>query len=336
MKVALSLCLVGMGSAVSGCGLVQRAGIALVYKRADLPAAQVRDDIPYGDPALPLQRLDLFLAQGRDRPVFIFVHGGGWMKGDKGLRVGGADVYGNIGRFYAAHGVDVAVINYRLQPKASWRDQIDDVARATAWVHAHIADDGGDPRRLFIGGHSAGAPLAARVALDPAPLARYGLSPSNICGVITVSGAGLDMADQQTYALGASPAYYQRRFGNGTADWQREASPVSYIRPGAPPFLILYAAGETKSLQRQSRRFAEVLAANSVPHQTTVIPGQSHTRIVLTLSRADETAGPAILNFIQTTMCHGSPRRLPGLYLPSNFATMNMRNAPPNPPPNSR
>ena len=302
MKIALSLCLLGMGVAVSGCALVDRTAIAVLYKKADLPAAQVLNDIPYGDPALPQQQLDLFLAEGKDRPVFIFVHGGGWTKGDKGLRVGGADVYGNIGRFYAEHGIDVAVINYRLQPAVPWQDQVDDVARATAWVRAHIAEDGGDPKRLFIGGHSAGAQLAAHVALDPVPLEHYGLSPSNICGVITVSGAGFDLADQQTYALGAPLAKYQQRFGE-TTDWQREASPVSYVRPGAPPFLILYAGGETKALQRQAQRLAEVLSTNGVPHQIVVVPGQSHTRIVPALSRPDRTAGPAIVNFIQTTAC---------------------------------
>src|SRR5439155_18980367 len=76
-------------------------------------------------------RLDLFLPHGTNWPILIFIHGGGLTSGDKALRVSGADVYGNIGRFYASQGIGVAVINYRLQPKVTWREQAEDVAHAT-------------------------------------------------------------------------------------------------------------------------------------------------------------------------------------------------------------
>jgi acetyl esterase/lipase len=285
---------------LSGCkSTVERVGMVFLYKRAAWPETQVRYDIPYaGGSASREQRLDLFLPQGRDWPVFIFVHGGGWTEGDKGLRVGGADVYGNIGRFFAAHGIGAAVIDYRLQPGVTWREQVDDVARATAWVQQNVNEWGGDARRIFIGGHSAGAQLAARVALDGRALGKYGLSPQILSGVILVSGAGLDLADKETYVLGASPAYYEQRFGVGAAAWQ-EASPATYARAGAPPFLLLYAGGETKALQRQSQRMSEVLSTNGIGNKLVVVPGQSHARIVLTLSREDKTAGPAMLEFMQ-------------------------------------
>ena len=223
--------------------------------------------------------------------MFVFVHGGNWDAGDKGLRVGGVDVYGNIGRFYAARGIGVAVINYRLQPAVNWREQVKDVAAATDWVYAHIAEYGGNANRIFLGGHSAGAQLACRVAL---------LSPWVLSGVISVSGAGLDLADQKTYDLGASPSYYAARFGdNGPQEiWERERSPVTYVTSNAPPFLILYAGGETKALQRQSRRLREVLEGEKIPNRLVVVPGQSHARMVLTMSRSDRTSANAILDFI--------------------------------------
>jgi acetyl esterase/lipase len=276
----------------AGCAVVEHAGIALFYEKAPLPDAQVKYDVPYvAHSALAAQRLDLFLPTGTNWPVFIFVHGGNWDAGNKGLRVGGADVYGNIGRFYAARGIGVAVINYRLQPTVNWRQQVEDVAAATSWVHAHIAEYGGNASRIFLGGHSAGAQLACRVAL---------LSPSIISGVISVSGAGFDLADQRTYDLGASPAYYAARFGDKgpRENWEREASPIRYITSNAPPFLILYAGGETKALQRQSQRLQEVLDGEKVPHRLVVVPGQSHARMVLTLSRTDRTSADAILDFI--------------------------------------
>jgi len=304
MKICGWFFLIVLGFTVPGCkAVVARTGIAILYQKADLPAAQVRNDIPYGpETNSPKQQLDLFLPSGRNWPVFIFIHGGGWTGGDKGLRVGGADVYGNIGRFFAAHGIGVAVINYRLLPEVGWKDQIDDVAQAAAWVHFHIAEYGGDPRRVFIGGHSAGAQLAARIALDPMPLEKYGLSPSNLCGVISISGAGLDLTDAKTYELGAPLDYYEKRFGQDHKIW-RAASPVFYARPGAPPFLILYAGGENKGLPRQAQRLSEVLTKNGIENQVVVVPGQGHARIVLALSRSDKTAGPAMINFINARKC---------------------------------
>ena len=308
MKLPPGLFLVGLVFAVSGCtSVVQRVGISVLYKRADWPEARVRRDIPYCEGSnLAKQRLDLFLPKGHDWPVFIFVHGGGWTTGDKALRVGGADVYGNIGRYLAARGIGVAVISYRLLPGTGLAGQVDDVAQAAAWVHNHIAGYGGDPRQMFIGGHSAGAQLADRIALDPRPLQSHGLSPHDLSGVISVSGAGLDLTDETTYQLGASRQYYEQRFGTNTQAW-RESSPVTYVQPGAPPFLILYAGGETKALQRQSRRLQEVLSAHGVKNQLVVVPGQSHTRIVLALSRPDKTAGPAMLNFLRPSIQNPAP-----------------------------
>jgi acetyl esterase/lipase len=285
----------------TGCAVVEHVGIALLYKPAPLPDAQVTYDIPYAGPNSPAkQRLDLFVPTGKNWPVFIFVHGGNWDAGDKSLRVGGADVYRNIGRFFAARGIGVAVIDYRLQPTVTWREQVNNVAAATAWIHAHIADYGGNSHRIFLGGHSAGAQLACHVALDPQPLTAHGLSPAIIRGVIAVSGAGLDIADQKTYDLGAKRSYYAKRFGNGDPPeiWQPAASPITYVTSNAPAFLILYAAGETKALQRQSQRLGETLERNHVPHRVVVVPGQNHERMVLTLSRSDETSTDAILDFI--------------------------------------
>ena len=207
--------IIGAGLCVallSGCSAVEWIGIQFLYKKAELPESQVVRDKAYRETGSLGQRLNLFVPDSSGWPVLIFVHGGGWNTGNKDLTVGGADVYGNIGRFFASHGIGVAIINYRLLPQVSWRDQIDDVADATAWVASHIADYGGSPSRLFLSGHSAGTQLAARIALDPAPLEKRGLSPRILCGVIAVSGAGLDLQDARAYALGEDVRYYEERF----------------------------------------------------------------------------------------------------------------------------
>ena len=230
--------------------------------------------------------------------MMVFVHGGGWVEGDKALRFGGQDVYGNIGRFYAARGIGVAVISYRLQPQVTWREQVDDVASAVAWVKSSIASYGGDPSRIFIAGHSAGGHLASFVALNPEVAARHGLP--RFAGAICVSGAALDLSDAETYRLGNRVSYYASRFNSDGAnpDWQRDASAANYASAGSPPFLILYAEGETAALKRQASRFHEILDSKRTRNRIVGVPGESHARMVLALSRADKTAGPAVLDFI--------------------------------------
>ncbi len=328
----------------TGCGstLVSVAygiGMPFVYREAELPPEQIELNLPYragagvgdgdghwdGDAGgvADKHRLDLFRPAGSTGsigstgstgstataetgwPILVFVHGGGWTSGDRALTVGGRDVYGNIGRFFAARGVGVAVISYRLQPEVSWREQLDDVGAALRWVHTHAEGVGADPNAIFLSGHSAGAHLATYVVLDEERLETLGVPPSSLCGLILVSGAAYDLTDARTWELGASRAYYEERFrGADTSDgWLREASPIRFARPSAPPALILYAGGESKALQRQSQVLHEALIAAGGSSQMQVVPGENHERILLTLSRADKVAAPAMLDFIHTREC---------------------------------
>ncbi len=292
---------------VSGCSVIYSLGIGFVYDEVALPEAQVVRDVRYVEGSdLDKHRLNLFLPSPRSPrpwPAVVFVHGGGWTEGDKDLAFGGADVYGNIGRYFASRGIGAAVVGYRLLHDVTPEGQIEDVADAVAWVGEHIALYGGDPGALFLMGHSAGAQLATRVALDPDALP--GTEAFGVCGVIAVSGAAYDLSDPETYALSNDPAYYARRFNpTGTdADWQTEASPIRFARADAPPFLILYAGGESKALQRQSRLLDAALREAGAQSEVVVVPGQSHERIVLALSRDDQTAGPAMLGFVRETEC---------------------------------
>ena len=286
----------------TSCALYYRAGIGLYYRKAAVPATQVRLNIPYAGPSsTSKQRLNLFLPAVPDgRPFAVFVHGGNWDAGDRDLTVGGADVYNNIGRYLAARGVGTAVISYRLLPEVTWRQQIADVSAAVLWVNVHAKDYGGSGNCVFVMGHSAGAQLAARVALDPD--AGGALLPS-ICGVIGVSGAAYDLTDEPTYAINDDLDWYAERFG-GTRGWQDAASPIRFLGSGTrrrvPPFLLLYAGGEGRAVQRQSQLLHAALLRAGASSSLVVVPGESHSRIVLTLSRDGKTAGPAILNFVRS------------------------------------
>lgn len=290
----------------SGCTeAVYRIGIPILYRRADLPERQIVRNLRYAegpdsDPKKNL--LDLYLPTGTGWPVLVFIHGGGWTSGDKDLRAGGADIYGNIGRFYAAHGIGVAVISYRLQPGVAWPAQVSDAARAVAWVHANVARYGGDPNTIVVSGHSAGGQLATRIALDPAPLAALGVDHHVVKGMISMSGAGLDFTDAESWRLGQPRDYYEQRFRNGDATdaWMRDASTVRFVTHDAPPGLVIYAEGDSADLRRQGDVLAAALRGAGVRSEKIVVPGSSHTRILLTLSRADTIAARGILKFVAT------------------------------------
>ena len=293
----------------ASCAPLQFIGVRFVYKRAPLPESQIRRGISY-DTATgsPKQRLDLYLpAPGtRPWPAVVFIHGGSWTSGDRSLEVGGADVYGNIGRFLAQHGYGTAVVSYRLIPDVDWRTQAEDVAKAVTWVHDNAAKYGGLGNALVLMGHSSGAQLAARLALDPQLLPRAGVSAAAIRGLIAVSGAGYDMTDEETYRLGADPAFYAARFQRGTdaVDWREAGSVLPLLRNAAkpPPALVIYAGGETDALQRQSQLFAEALTRGGETPTVIVAPGLSHTRIVPTLSRDDRAAGAGVLAFLRSVV----------------------------------
>jgi acetyl esterase/lipase len=290
-------------SVLPACGVIERAGVGLMADRAKLPAAQIQRNIPYEPDAGFERSLDLYLPKEQNAPVLIFVHGGGWNTGDKDLRAGNLDVYGNIGRFYATQGIVTAVINYRLQPKAKWREQAEDVAYSVAWVREHIAQHGGDPGRIFIMGHSAGAQLAAHVALNQGLQTAAGIPGGTIKGLISASGAGLDLLDEQTYKT-EDPNYYEKRFGprSNRVEWA-SASPITSADENDPPTLVMYASGESKGLQRQAQKFAETLQGIGVKTRLLKISGESHSRMVLVLSHPKKAAVPAILQFIRS----GSP-----------------------------
>lgn len=292
--------------ATTGCTAVAyRIGVPIFYRHADLPETQIVRDLPYrsGPGADPEKNLlDLYRPKGSGWPVLVFIHGGGWTSGDKSYRAGGADIYANIGRFYAARGIGVAVISYRLQPDVAWPEQLDDVAHAVSWVHANVARWGGDPDAIVLAGHSAGGQFAARIALDPAPLAALGVDRRVVKGFVSVSGAGLDLTDEESWRLGQPRGYYETRFKNGDAGdgWMREASPVRFVDRTSPPGLVIWAEGDPADLRRQGHVLASALRNAGVASRTTVVPGSSHTRIVLTLSRGDTVSSHAILDFVRT------------------------------------
>jgi acetyl esterase/lipase len=295
---------------LSGCQAVsERVIVKILYREAKLPSNQIHRDLTYWEEAGADPRkhkLDLYVPGDINWPVLLFVHGGSWSSGDKGLKFGNADPYANIGRFYASRGIGVAVINYRLQPAVTWREQVDDVSRALAWVRQNAERYGGDPNALFVFGHSSGAQLAARAVLDEERLRNVGLSQAAVCGVISVSGTPFDLMDEQTYELGMDPTFLERHFRNGQDGdaWKAEASSVHLVEPSAPPFLLVHGRWEWKSLRRQNEVMYQSLIAAGVPSKLVITPWDEHIIIVAALSHPSRAASAAVLDFIRGLNCH--------------------------------
>ena len=163
---------------------------SLLIGVAVLPSAQaqeVKRDIPYTKDADKLQTLDVYSpAEAKGLPVVFWIHGGGWQGGDK------SEVYTKP-QVLNGKGFVFVSINYRLLPKVDMATLTRDVAKAVRWVHDHIAEYGGDPKRLLIMGHSAGAQLAALLCTDERYLKEEGLSFAIIKGCVPVDGDTYDI-----------------------------------------------------------------------------------------------------------------------------------------------
>lgn len=240
---------------------------------------EVRQDLPYVDGVEAghgKQNLDLFLPKGRTSfPILIFVHGGSWAIGDRSW-------FGNLGRYFASQGIGVAIPSYRLMPLHPHPAQIEDVASAFAWTYQNIERYGGDPRRIYVAGHSSGGHLASLLALDEKYLEKYQLSSRLIRGVVSISGV---------YDVGPMLLFLAK--GN-----KEDASPLAHVRPGAPPFLLAFCQWDYAGLPGQAQEFAKALRQASVPADVIYIPGDGHLTELRHVARGEGPLTHAILNFV--------------------------------------
>lgn len=214
-------------------------------------------------------------------PVLLFVHGGGWQDGDKSL-------YSYLGRTFASRGFTTVVISYRLTPEVMHPGHIQDVARAFAWIYRNIAQQGGDPERIFITGHSAGGHLVALLALDERYLQGEGLSTDLIRGAMPISGV---------YDITAIPGF-ESVFGSDP-EARRDASPLAHVDEKQPPFLISYAQFDFPTLGDQARELARLLQEHSTPVELLEAPRKDHITIVGQIGIPGDLTTQALLDFMQ-------------------------------------
>ena len=248
------------------------------------PNVEVLPGIPYteGAPAdAEKHKLDLYLPRDtKNFPVLVFLHGGSWRTGDRSS-------YPALGDRLARAGIGVAIPSYRLMPQNPHPAQIEDAAAAFAWVVQNIAQHGGDASRIYLSGHSAGAHLAALLALDEKYLAKFDLSRKSIRGVIAMSGI-YDVDKLDTFLV--APA--------GDNNNKHDASPLAHAHSGAPPFLITYCQYDYFGLPKQARDFLLALKKNFVPAQSLYVPGENHISEIISLLKDHGLLVDAILNTI--------------------------------------
>jgi acetyl esterase/lipase len=248
-------------------------------------------------------KLDLFLPKDKkDFPVVVFIHGGAWTIGDKSC----VGLYSAVGHFLASRGVGAVFPNYRLSPWVKHPEHVKDVARAFAWTYRNISKYGGDPDRIFVGGHSAGGHLAALLATDEQYLKAEGLSRKNVSGVLAVSGV-YRIPDKLSFlmttdgGLGAKVELQTNPFDLifGKDPKAREsASPLCHVSAGLPPFLLLYADHDLPLLPDMAEEFAKALKEKKCEVEVVKVEDRNHNNIMFKATSADDPAAKAMLDFI--------------------------------------
>lgn len=234
----------------------------------------------------PAQKLAVFRNSANINvglPVLVFIHGGSWASGDP-------EDYGFIGRGFASEGFVTVNAGYRLGEAGRFPAMLEDGAAALQWVRANIARYGGDPDRIVLAGHSAGAYNAAMLALDRKWLVDRGVPAEAIKGVVGLAGP-YDFYPFDT-------ASTQAAFGN--ASDPQVTQPVNHMATGAPPFLLIHGEEDTTVKPRNSRALAEHLAKRRVETSLYEIPDFDHSAPLLHLAspwRRNPQVRDAVLQF---------------------------------------
>lgn len=263
-------------------------------------AQNLKSNIPYVERAHELQTLDVYSPpDARSLPVVFWIHGGGWQTGDKKEVELKPKAFNQKGFVFVS-------TNYRLLPTVPMETIVSDIAKSIRWVHEHIAEYGGDPNRLLVMGHSAGAQLAALISTDDRYLKTEGLSLKIIKGCVPVDGdtydipAIIETAETRRRVHGLPQAKYGHRekFGGDPAK-HRDFSAVTHIASGKdiPPFLILHVA-EHPDTSAQAQRLFNSLKSAGIPVKIFGARESTHNKLNDNLGKPDDLATKAIFDFV--------------------------------------
>lgn len=224
-------------------------------------------DLPYG--TADRQRLDFYRPRDvtDDAPLVVFFYGGGWKNGTK-------EEYEFVASSLTRAGFVVAIPDYRVFPDIRFPTFVEDGAAAVVWAEQNAARFGADGRKLYLMGHSAGAHIAALLALDKRYLAKAGSSAENIAGLIGLSGP------YDFLPIGAG-SYLLDVFPEETRD---DSQPINFVAASSPPALLIHGGDDRVVQEGNSERLAERLRSFGVPVTLQRYAGVGHGRIVVALA----------------------------------------------------
>ncbi len=270
---------------------------------AQTKAPRLTANIPYAEPRNERQLLDVYAAPNASKaPVVVWVHGGGWMVGSK-------EAVDHKPAAFVAKGFVFVPVNYRFVPNATMYEIVRDVARATGWVYANVERYGGDPRRIFLMGHSAGAQLAALLCTDSRYIEAERVPRNAIKDCVPVDGDTYDVPLQVATATARRIGLKQPRpkmghpekFGNLAG--QRELSAVNHVAPnrGIAPFLILHVADHTDT-SAQAYRLWQALDMAGVPAAIFGAERTDHVKLDRDLGLPDDPATRQLFAFVDEVL----------------------------------
>ncbi|MBM3294496.1 MAG: hypothetical protein FJY82_08210 [Candidatus Aminicenantes bacterium] len=258
----------------------------------DLPYAKIEGAEP------KLTSLDIYAPRGvTNAPVLVWVHGGGWARGDKSQVAG-------LPAAFVREGFVVASVNYRLAPAVRFDARAQDVAAAIAWMRKHAKAYGGAPEAIFLMGHSAGAHLVALVGTDEGYLKAHGLSLSALRGVVPLDTEAYDLKGFAARFGGKLPELCAAPFTQDPAAWAR-ASPATHVAKGKgiPPMIVAYSGGQkphsNPNRTTDAEEFVAKLKAAGVGVEVIAAPEKTHAQVALEFGTPGDRVAASVFSFLK-------------------------------------
>jgi acetyl esterase/lipase len=270
----------------------------LVFAQAAKPPGKqtsrpvVEKDIPYASGG-DQQKLDLYLPEQQGFSTIVFTYGGGWHSGSRKSVT-------PIGEKFQSLGFGCALLSHRLAPQDKFPAQVEDVAAAFAWVKKHIAARGGNPKQIFLMGHSSGAHLSLLLAADLKYLAKHELSPADVAGVIGLSSP-----------VDVEPRKDGKGFGNALlagrgadvfsrdAETMKGASPIQHVTKALPPVLLVVGERDFPMLEGDAKAFVEKAKGVNVVAALFVAKERDHMGVVKSLLEEKSAVLERVLAFLR-------------------------------------
>jgi acetyl esterase/lipase len=266
--------LTGLAALAAGCASPIGTFNALAPR--DGGAKQVGQGVAYGEGAR--RRLDVYAPEAPGpHPVIVFIYGGSWNTGRR-------QEYAFAGAAFASRGFVTVVPDYRVVPEVRFPGFVDDCAAAMRWVADHVAEYGGDPSRIVLVGHSAGAYNAMMLALDAHYLRDAGVDAARVRGAVGLAGP----YDFLPFDVPVT------REAFGQAPDPQLTQPVHFARADAPPLLLLWGDADTTVGPRNLRSLDAAMRALGGRVETKTYPGVNHADIMLAVSRPFRGRAPTL------------------------------------------